>query len=384
MNNYSGIVMHSIKLILFVPLLSLIVSSGWLFGTTGDVVDLVTVDTLDKSDPYTKIWEPHFAKWTDDHYVACYGLQVQGKGDMGDIVCSISLDKGKTWSPRIMVFDHRQRNGTIQFAYNNSIVFRPKGQDIIWLFCMRAPMHYEDSENADLVAAYTVDGGFSWQPVELALGYQGSLIVVAGIETVQRDGMPYYLLPAHRNSLRHDKTGDRRQFVLESTNLLHWKLADYVPFDDPVFLHEGKIAETEKQGELKIVMRTARMDNERHLESGLAYSSISKDGGQTWSVAQPEPELPNLRSKAFFGKDGNGDHIYVYSDLPERRALRYKTRKAGGEWSDARLFYWNDDRNSYPTLVEDAPGTWLAMWDSSDSPDIRRTAIRFGRLNVGR
>tara|TARA_Y100000588_G_scaffold228258_1_gene241973 strand:+ start:4871 stop:4981 length:111 start_codon:yes stop_codon:yes gene_type:complete len=34
-------------------------------------------------------------------------------------------------------------------------------------------MHYRDSENADLAAAYTVDGGRSWIPVELALGYRG-------------------------------------------------------------------------------------------------------------------------------------------------------------------------------------------------------------------
>lgn len=366
-------------LIPFVIFLSSVLSSG----STGDVTDVVSIDTLDPKGPYNKIWEPHFAKWSDDHYVSAYGLQLRGKVDMGDIVCSISLDKGKTWSPRISVFDHRQRNGSIQYAYNNSIMFRPEGQDIIWLFCMRAPMHYRDSENADLVAAYTVDGGRSWQPVELALGYQGSLIVVAGIQTVERDGMPYYLLPAHRNSLRHDKTGDRRQFVLESTNLLHWKLADYVPVEDPVFLHEGKIAETSKTGQLKMVMRTAHSITEKPLESGLAYSSISDDGGRTWSVAQPEPALPNFRSKAFFGKDGRGSHIYVYSDSVERRALRYKTRDAGGEWSDAKLFYWNNDRNSYPTLVEDSPGNWLAMWDSSDDPDVRRTAIRFGRLNLG-
>ena len=71
-------------------------------------------------------------------------------------------------------------------------MFRPPGQDVIWLFCMRAPMHYRDSENADLVAAYTADGGYSWIHVELALGYQGSLIIVAGIETVERDGVTYY------------------------------------------------------------------------------------------------------------------------------------------------------------------------------------------------
>ena len=128
--------------------------------------------------------------------------------------------------------------------------------------------------------------------------------------------------------------------MLESTSLLHWKLADYIPVEDPVFLHEGKIAETNLDGELKMVMRTAHSITERPLKSGLAYSSISRDDGRTWSIAQPEPQLPNFRAKSFYGKDSLGRHIYVYSDSMERRALRYKLQSSDGKWSDAKLFYW--------------------------------------------
>jgi hypothetical protein len=99
-------------------------------------------------------------------------------------------------------------------------------------------------------------------------------------------------------------------------------------------------------------------------------------------VAQPEPELPNFSSKSFYGKDPLGRHIYVYSDSMERRALRYKLQSSEGEWSGANLFYWENNRNSYPTLVEDSPGNWLAMWDSSNDPDIRRSVIRFGRIHL--
>jgi len=354
-------------------------------GYEGDATDVVTIDTLDPTGPYSKIWEPHLAKWSDEHYVTAYGLQVRRKGDMGDIVCSISRDAGKTWSPRIMVFDHRLRNGTVQYAYNNSVLFRPPGQDVIWLFVMRVPMHYHNSENADLVAAYSADGGFSWHHVELAMDYQGSLIIVAGIEVVVRDGVTHYLLPAHRNSGRHDPHGDRRQFVLESKSLVHWKLAGYVPFPSasPVFLHEGKIAPGDTEGGLKIVMRTADYQSEDPLNPPLAYSSISKDGGRTWSTAQAEPALPNHRSKSFFGKSSKAGYVYVYSDQLERRGLSYKTRSAGGSWSEARTFYHENNRNSYPTLLEDQPGQWLAVWDSSNHPDQKRTAIRFGRLAAG-
>jgi hypothetical protein len=343
---------------------------------------MVTIDTLETDGPYNKIWEPYIAKWSDRHYVAAYGLQVTGKGDMGDIVCSISRDAGKTWGHRVTVFDHRLRNGTVPYAYNNAVLFRPPGQDVIWLFVMRAPLHYRDSENADLVAAYSADGGYSWHHVELAMDYQGSLITVAGIETVQRNGVPHYLLPAHRNSLRHDAYGDRRQFVLESTSLLHWKLAAYIPQPDenPVFLHEGGIAPTDNDGELKIVMRTATMDRERPLDPPVAFSSTSNDGGKTWSIAQPEPDLPNYRSKSFFGRDSRGRHICVYSNDVDRRGLYYKMRDKGGEWSQQKDFYVAKNRNSYPTLIEDKPGQWLAVWDSSNDPNDKRTAIRFGRL----
>ena len=283
-----------------------------------------------------------------------------------------------------MVFDHRVRNGTVQYAYNNSVLFRPPGQDVIWLFCMRAPLHYRDSENADLVAAYTADGGKSWQPVELSMGYQGPLIIVAGIETVQRDGVTHYLLPAHRNTRRHDRHGDRRQFVLESTSLLRWKMGDYVdyPQSNPVFLHEGKIAPADDGDGLKIVMRTADMIRERPLNPPLAWSAVSVDGGKHWSTAKPEPDLPNYRVKSFYGVDANARHIYVYNDNADREGLWYKTKTGGEKWSDPRLFYHEDNRNSYPTLVEDRPGKWIAVWDSSNQSDRKRTAIRFGRLDV--
>ena len=282
-----------------------------------------------------------------------------------------------------MVFDHQMRNGSVQYAYNNSVLFRPPGQDVIWLFVMRAPMHYRDSENADLCAAYTADGGYSWHHVELAMGYQGSLIIVAGIEAVQREGIWHYLLPAHRNSRRHDPFGDRRQFVLESTSLLHWKLADYVgmPSTGDIFLHEGCIDQGDRPGELKMVMRTADMVRERPLNPALAFSSVSADGGRTWSAAVAEPELPNYRAKSYYGQDAEGRKIYVYNDSVDRHGLYYKTKK-GTAWSEQRTFYFDHDRNSYPTLIEDEPGEWLAVWDSSKTADRKRTAIRFGRLKV--
>ncbi|MDE0863306.1 MAG: hypothetical protein OSA98_05925 [Rubripirellula sp.] len=84
-------------LMLFLPL------TGVLAADNGDVTDVREIDRLRPDSTYKLIWEPHLAKWTDKHLVCCYGLQLQSKTDMGDIVCSISRDGGKTWSPRTMV-----------------------------------------------------------------------------------------------------------------------------------------------------------------------------------------------------------------------------------------------------------------------------------------
>ena len=144
----------------------------------------------------------------------------------------------------------------------NPVHYRPPGQDVVWCFAMRCPINWHDSEDARLAAAYSADGGRTWTPVELSMVYTGPLIVVGGIFRGEREGQTHYLLPAHRNTLRHDPLGSRDQFVLESTSLLEWKLAGTAtaavartrpgqekpagfipqPATGKVFLHEGQLA----------------------------------------------------------------------------------------------------------------------------------------------
>ena len=196
--------------------------------------------------------------------------------------------------------------------------------------------------------------------------------------------------------LAADPRGSRDHFVLSSSSLLEWKLEAFIPQPKQprVFLHEGNIAPW-GDGELKIVMRTADYD-----ETGLttnpprAYSSVSNDGGHTWSVAKVEPELHNAKSKGFFDRGMKGDHIYVYSDGPAQRdftwpdfpnggrtSLRYKTRQPGGQWSEQKTFFHMGVKNSYPALCEVAPGDWRAVWDSG-SETVTRTRILFGKLKL--
>ena len=175
-----------------------------------------------------------------------------------------------------------------------------------------------------------------------------------------------------------------------------WKLEAYIPqpTNARVFLHEGNIAPGETPEELWIVMRTADYDEtDRTTDPPRAYSSVSRNGGRTWSVAKPEPDLHNAKSKAFFGRSSTGTHIYVYSDGPPQRekapgfpnggrtSLRYKTKNPGDTWSEEKTFYHAGIKNSYPTLIEIAPGDFRCVWDGG-TPDTPRTHIHFGKLRI--
>jgi hypothetical protein len=358
---------------------------------TGDVTDVRTLRHMDQHPGSSELWEPYIAQWKGKHLVAAFGVKIPGKTDMGDIMATLSTDDGDHWEYPVMIFDHRERQGTIQFAYANAILFKPPGQDVLWAFAMRCPMNYRHSEDSQLVGAYSADGGRSWIPVELAMGYTGPLIVVAGPYRVQENGATRYLFPAHRNTRRNDPLGSRDHFVLSSTTLLEWNLAGFIPqpaTGPKVFLHEGNIDAGDNPGEIKMVMRTADYEDERKMtDPPRAFSTVSKDGGRTWSAAQQEPDLWNAKSKAFYGRATNGTHLYVYNDGPaapasvNRMALRYKLQPAGGTWGAEKTFYDAGVHNSYPTLIEVAPGDFRAVWDSG-TKDRTRTHIMFGKFRI--
>jgi len=356
---------------------------------SGDVGSVRVVRRVEQQPGAALLWEPSIAVWKAKPLVVSFGAGVPGKTDMGDVLASVSIDDGGSWSEPVPVFDHNQRHGAIQFAYANSLLYKPPGQDVIWCFAMRCPMNYSDSEDSRLAAAYSADGGRSWTPVELAMHYTGPLITVSGsVQRIMENGQPRYLLPAHRNTKRHDPLGSREQFVLSSTSLLEWRLAGYVPQSSSgrAFLQEGNLAPGDADGDIELMMRTAGYDNEgRATDPPRAFSSVSRDGGRTWSPARPEPELWNSNAKAFFGRAADGTHVYVYSDGPawSRMALRYKIQPAKGAWSAERTFYDAGTHNSYPTLVETAPGEFRAVWDSGTA-ERHRTHIRFGKLSLPR
>jgi hypothetical protein len=135
-------------------------------------------------------------------------------------------------------------------------------------------------------------------------------------------------------------------------------------------------------------MRTADFEDERKMtDPPRAFSTVSQDGGRTWSPARPEPALWNAKSKAFYGRATDGTHLYVYNDGPAspaptgRMALRYKLQSPDGTWGPEKTFYAAGIHNSYPTLIEVAPGDFRGVWDSGTA-DRTRTHIQFGKFRV--
>jgi len=381
-------------------LLILVISSAILADEpdhVGDVTDVRTIRRVEQHPQAWRLWQPMIISGSKKkQLLVAFGAMRNGKKDMGDILVTLSKDDGDTWDEPVAVFDHTQRQGAVQFAYANPVLYRAPGQDVIWCFAMRCSIAQRNSEESQLAAAFTADGGRSWTPVEMAMHYTGPLILNASPVRTKIDGKTRFLLPAHRNTLASDPRGSRDHFILSSTSLLEWKLEAFIPqpTNARVFLHEGNIAPSDKKGELKIVMRTANYDEtSQTTDPPRAYSSISADGGHTWSEARPEPDLHNAKSKGFFGHSADGTHIYVYSDGPAQRekapgfpnggrtSLRYKTKPPEGTWSEQKTFYHAGIKNSYPTLYEVAPGDFRCVWDSGTA-DRPRTHIHFGKLRI--
>src|SRR3954464_1965175 len=91
---------------------------------TGDVTDVRVLRHMDKHPGASLLWEPYIAQWKGRQLVAAFGAGIPGKTDMGDIYATVSTDDGDTWSDPVCILDHNQRQGTLQFAYANAILYK--------------------------------------------------------------------------------------------------------------------------------------------------------------------------------------------------------------------------------------------------------------------
>ena len=167
----------------------------------GDVRDVRVLRKVEQHPEAWRVWQPYIIQGERPRQlIVAYGAMTNGKKDMGDIMAVVSNNDGDSWSEPTYIFNHQIKQGLIQFAYANPVLYRVPGQKIVWCFAMRCSIQQENSEESSLVAAYTADGGRTWVPVELAMHYTGPLITNDGIIETMIGGQRHYLLPAHRNN----------------------------------------------------------------------------------------------------------------------------------------------------------------------------------------
>ena len=98
-------------------------------GYEGDVTDVRVIRRVEQHPYAWKIWQPVIIQGDKkQELLVAFGVQVNGKNDMGDILVSLSRDDGDTWEEPVPIFDHRERQGAIQFAYANPVLYRARAK----------------------------------------------------------------------------------------------------------------------------------------------------------------------------------------------------------------------------------------------------------------
>jgi len=109
----------------------------------GDVTDVRVIRHVEKHPQAWRLWQPYIIQSTrKGQLIVAFGAMRNGKKDMGDILATVSKNDGDTWEEPVTVFDHNVRQGAIQFAYANPMLYRVLGQEVIWCFAMRCPIAY--------------------------------------------------------------------------------------------------------------------------------------------------------------------------------------------------------------------------------------------------
>jgi hypothetical protein len=156
----------------------------------GDVRDVRVIRSVEQEPRASLLGQPTIALWGPKHLVVAYQKGIAGKADMGSIDAVVSTDDGGSWSIPSAIFDHTQRHGAVQFGYCNAVLYHPPGQQVLWCYAMRCPLNNADSEDSHLAAAYSGDGGRTWNPVELAMHYTGPLVILGEIQRISHISAP--------------------------------------------------------------------------------------------------------------------------------------------------------------------------------------------------
>lgn len=315
-------------------------------------------------------------------------------GDEGSIRFARSSDGGRTWTQGVLAqADAVHRYHYVIFLNDAGVLYAFLGR--ITIAEDRDPAGNVDGFPVRMVAKRSTDGGATWAdfPIAVEVPANARGVVLAG-KAVKREGV--WLLPYWQQTARGTRTG-----VLRSTDLTTWRPGGFPEPPPGIAVEEPQVVLSQDvPGELFMVTRTLVSGTpeakDAHYRTKAAYSatSVSADGGLTWSPMVLDPSLPNFYVKTFFAKDLLGRYFAIYNTLagpfmgerPDRyrEVLHYKVRRPGEPWGPGRLFADGRRLTSgaargwdvYASAEEFAPGRFFVVWEHN------QTAIKVARLDL--
>ena len=280
---------------------------------------------------------------------------INGDQGVGDVYTAVSRDGGRSWgAPRLL-----RASGAAAYA---DVTLFSEGQ-LSYAFVGTTDPGDVSGERQTLAGYVTDDLGESWEDLGLDVANEGPTITAGRLFRYRG----HYLLPVHA-CLAADGTGERFQSVLISDDLVRWRRGGIVPGTTDNCLNAGQISQTqpgEHRDGLIMVMRDSGGPEEAgDPVHGHARFSVSQDGGESWSVAQPFAEVPSLNARDFFSTDSLGRYVAVFNVTADRRVLKSRVKEPRGPWGPVHDFPSPGDRNENVDAVECAVGRYYTVFES--------------------
>ena len=275
-----------------------------------------------------------------------------------------SSDGGKTWQPMQTIAQH----GTDAYMDPCPVVDAKSGA--VYLFAARWPQYAPSTDKNSLILLTSRDHGRTWQEKDMtsALLAQGNRLVGfgpgSGIQLTQGPHKGRLVVPS-RQQLPDGKTKDFMIFSDDGGKT--WKTGQAAPAGG-----EGQIAEG-PSGTIHLNLRA----------SGKRRSTVSRDGGATWSHLRDEPQLaaPDKGCHAsVLGRSGTllfcgpaGTEPTATTDNRGNLTL-YSSRDAGQTWSRPLLL--TSKASGYSCMAPLPDGKIAVLYEAADGTGFIRNPQR--------
>ncbi|MGW3283099.1 sialidase family protein [Streptomyces sp. NPDC001002] len=307
-----------------------------------------------------------------------------GNVDMGYMRYAYTTDGGAHWSrPQTLAQE------TDQYAWHYVILYQ--AGSTLYAYLGRTPIADDSETDGDGInnnglpingtfLKTSTDQGHTWQDSSLSVPSKTNL-VFSGHPLQRDDGsyvMPYW-------------SSGRENGTLISSDLRTWRQGGSRS-GAALTVGENQI------GYLQVPAGTSKPKNQLFMvardSAAGAATSVSDDGGESWSAFTDDPFLPSDNiARSFFTTDSNGQYLYIYNSgegSSTRDILDYETKRPDSDiWSPYKFFASGPSSDeldpgsgtgkgwdTYPMADEYAPGKFWVVWEFDT------TRIKTNKLDI--